>query len=537
MDVGLSYKQKRPDESRVFDAIVIGSGMGGLTAAAALAKQHQKRVLVLERHYTAGGFTHAFTRPGYEWDVGVHYIGQVGPGGALRAPYDWLTDGALDWAPLPDVYDRVHLGDRTYDYVSGTKRFIEQMKSYFPGEEAAIEKYVSLIKSAARSGSMFAIERTLPKLASRFMGPLLRAPQMRHASRTTREVLMELTRNEELIAVLTAQLGDYGLPPSRSSFAMHAAVAAHYIGGAYFPVGGASAIARSIAPVIERAGGQIFVNAEVREIIVEDGRAVGVRMADERELRAKTIISDAGAVNTYERLLPRAQKDADVERSLAKVGSSVSYVCLYLGMKHTDADLGLTGTNLWIYPDHDHDGSFARFMSEPNADAYLDGKTPLPLVYVSFPSAKDPTWSARHPGRATVDVIVPARYEWFTAWEGTRWKKRGRDYDALKAKLTERILEVTFAKLPQLRGKIDFAELSTPLTTKHFAGYEKGELYGLDHTPERYRMKMRAATELPGLYLAGQDLVSCGVSGAMFGGLLAATAIAGPRALFAAMRR
>jgi all-trans-retinol 13,14-reductase len=156
---------------------------------------------------------------------------------------------------------------------------------------------------------------------------------------------------------------------------------------------------------------------------------------------------------------------------------------------------------------------------------------------VSFPSAKDPTWKDRHPGRATVDVIVPARYEWFSAWEGTRWKKRGPDYDALKARLTERILDVTFAKLPQLRGKIDVAELSTPLTTKHFAGYEKGELYGLDHTPERYRMNLRAQTEIPGLYLTGQDLVSCGVSGAMFGGLLTATAIAGPGALMAAMRR
>ena len=535
MDVGLSYKQKRPEGA--FDAIVIGSGMGGLTVAAALAKQKKKRVLVLERHYTAGGFTHAFTRPGYEWDVGVHYIGQVGPGGPLRAPFDWLTDGALDWAKLPDVYDRVYLGDRVYDYVTGTKRFIQRMKEYFPGEESAIERYVSLIKSAARSGTTFAIDRTLPPLLSKVVGPLLRAPQMRYASRTTADVLTELTQNKELIAVLTAQFGDYGLPPSQSSFAMHAAVAAHYLGGGYFPVGGASAIARGIAPVIERAGGQIFVNADVKEIIVEDGRAVGVRMADERELRAPLVISDAGAMNTYERLLPPSHKNPAVERALSKVGASVSYVCLYLGMKHTDEELGLTGTNLWLYPDADHDGNFARYFAHADLSSMLETGEPLPLVYVSFPSAKDPTWKTRHPGRATVAVIVPAKYEWFAAWEKTRWKKRGADYDAWKAKLTERILEVTFAKVPGLRGKVDVAELSTPLTAQHFAGYAKGELYGLDHSPDRYRMKMRAETEIPGLYLTGQDLVSCGVSGAMFGGLLTATAIAGPGALIAAMRR
>jgi all-trans-retinol 13,14-reductase len=527
MDVGISYKRTAP--AGAFDAIVIGSGMGGLTVAAALARQHKKRVLVLERHYTAGGFTHSFTRPGYEWDVGVHYIGQVGRGGALRAAFDWLTDGQLAWERMPEVYDRVHLGERSYDYVSGTRRFIERMVEYFPRERGAIERYVQLVKSAARAGATFALDRALPAAVSRLVGPLLRAPLQRHATRTTAEVLGGLTANRELAAVLAAQWGDYGLPPRQSSFAMHATVANHYLGGAYFPVGGASAIARAMAPVIEREGGQIFVTAEVREIVVERGRAVGVRMADDREIRAPLVISNAGAMNTFERLVPREHAPRAVEQQVREVGASVSYVCLYLGFKHTDAELGLTGTNQWIYPDADYDGSVARFLADPSA--------PFPLVFASFPSAKDPTFRDRHPGHSTVDVIVPAKYEWFSRWEGTRWHKRGPDYNALKEQYTARILDVLFARVPSLRGKVDVAELSTPLTTQHFSAYATGELYGLDHSPARYRLPLRARTEIPGLFLTGQDLVSCGVSAAMFSGLLTATAIAGPASLIAAMRR
>ena len=115
--VGLSYKQHRP-EGR-FDAIVIGSGIGGLASAALLARHGNKRVLVLERHSTAGGFTHTFTRPGWEWDVGVHYIGQCEPGSPVRALFDEISEGTLRWARMPDVYDRVILGDDAYDVVPG----------------------------------------------------------------------------------------------------------------------------------------------------------------------------------------------------------------------------------------------------------------------------------------------------------------------------------------------------------------------------------------------------------------------------------
>src|ERR1700676_4356986 len=145
---GVAYKQATLEDS--WDAIVVGSGMGGLTVAALLAKQAGQRVLVLERHYTAGGFTHAFHRPGYEWDVGVHYVGQVqDPASPLRRIFDHLTDGRLKWSPTPDVYDRVGIGDREYEFVAELERFRDRLKSYFPGEAAAIDRYLRAVQSCA----------------------------------------------------------------------------------------------------------------------------------------------------------------------------------------------------------------------------------------------------------------------------------------------------------------------------------------------------------------------------------------------------
>lgn len=118
--------------SQRFDAIVIGSGLGGLTTAALLAKAG-KRVLVLERHYTAGGFTHSFRRRGYEWDVGVHYIGDVHkPHSPMRRVFDTITDGQLQWAKMDDVYDSMVIKDLRYDYHTGVKAFREGLLQHFP---------------------------------------------------------------------------------------------------------------------------------------------------------------------------------------------------------------------------------------------------------------------------------------------------------------------------------------------------------------------------------------------------------------------
>jgi all-trans-retinol 13,14-reductase len=519
--VGSSYKQNQVSDH--WDAIVIGSGIGGLAAAALLAKHGGKRVLVLERHYVAGGFTHSFHRPGYEWDVGVHYVGQVQDiASPLRRVFDHLTGGRLKWNPMPEVYDRIRIGEREYEFVAGLERFGDRLKSYFPSEIAAIDRYLRAVQSCAGRTSLFFAEKAVPRPIARVAGPLMRAPFLHWARRTTAHVLAELTTHRELAGVLAAQWGDYGLPPGESSFAVHAIIAAHYFDGASYPVGGASSIAACIAPAIESAGGKIVFSADVREILLDRAQqAVGVRMQDGREIRAGMVISDAGAWNTLASLLPpEAPGVAPALAELRTVPPSMAHLCLYAGVKQSASELGLTGTNLWIHPTPDHNANIARFASDPSA--------PLPLLFISSPSAKDPDFERRHPGRATLEVVCPAPYDWFARWEDTRWKRRGQDYDDFKQGLTERLRNNLEEHVPAVRGKLDMAELSTPLSTRHFMNYQRGEAYGVSATPKRFRLRcLTPHTAVRNLYLTGQDVCTLGVAGAMMGGVLAASAALG----------
>ena len=161
-----SYKQ-RPRLQESYDTIIIGSGMGGLATAALLSKQGQK-VLVLERHYTAGGFTHVFKRKGYEWDVGIHYIGEVQrENSILRKLFDYVTDHELKWADMGEVYDRIVIGDQHFDFVKGVKNFKKQMIFYFPEEENAINTYVNLVFKAVKTSKNYYISKAIFECTTR----------------------------------------------------------------------------------------------------------------------------------------------------------------------------------------------------------------------------------------------------------------------------------------------------------------------------------------------------------------------------------
>lgn len=400
-----SYKQVTLGDK--WDVIVIGSGIGGLTAATLLSGYGGKRVLVLERHYAMGGFTHTFNRPGYEWDVGLHYIGHVqDETSGVRRAFDHVTEGKVRWNAMPEVYDRIIVNGQTFDLTRGLEQYREGMKRYFPSEGRAIDKYIAAVQSSNRAAGLYYAEKAVPALISRIAGGLMRAPFLRWAKRTTGEVLQDLTSNRELIGVLTGQWGDYGLPPAQSSFGIHATIAGHYFDGGSYPVGGASSIAAAIVPAIERNGGRVITGAEVANILVDGEKATGVKMADGREFLAPIVISDAGAANTFQKLLPGEMTCLSSLRvGLRSIPASVAHLGLYVGIKAIDANLGLNGTNLWIYSSLDHDANVARFAN--------DIDSPFASLYISFLSAKDPDFANRYPGRSTVEVLTFVPFEAF----------------------------------------------------------------------------------------------------------------------------
>lgn len=526
--IGYRYRPNRL--APAYDAIVIGSGMGGLTTAALLSELGWK-VCVLEQHYTAGGYTHSYERNGYEWDVGVHYIGEVGTATRTRKLFDFLSGGQLTWARMDDEYDRFYFGDKVFSAVAGKQEFRDNLVRQFPQESRAIDKYMQLLGRSGAALAAFGMGRILDGWMRLLLRPWL-AWKLRGAfQRNTFDVLRELTGNEDLIATLCGQWGDMGMPPQRSPFIAHAMIARHYLYGGYYPVGGSWRIADTIMPKIKAAGGEVFTYANVERILVEDGRVAGVAMQDGHRIACDCVISSAGVANTFNHLLPAdVTAQSGYRQQMDAVRPSVAHLGVYIGLKQTAAELGLPRSNFWVYPDNDYDAALDAFLADPSA--------PFPVVYISFPSAKDPDYLRRHPGTATIEIVAPAPYDWFGKWSNTTWGKRGADYEALKAEFGERLMDTLYEKLPGLRGKVDYYEVSTPLSTNWFGGYQRGELYGLAHTRERMKQQwLRPKTRIKGLYLTGQDVLTCGVTGAMMAGLLTTMSIVGTRKMGPLLKR
>ena len=490
-----------------WDAIVIGAGIGGLTAAALLAKLGGLRVVVLERHYQPGGLAQAFKRRGHVFDVGVHYVGDCG---AERAPmrrlFDVLTDRRLAWSRLPDPYDRFRLADGEVGASTGLPALRAAFAGYAPREEDAIDRYLAELRACAREAPGFLLTRAAGLDVSR-------APFYRWADVTTSDFLDRLGLSPRLAALVTAHFGNYGVVPSRSSFAAHASATAHYLAGAYYPVGGGGRIARELARALVARGGAVVVRAEVERVLLENERVAGVRLEDGREVRAPIVVSDVGAALTYGRLLgpddPHAGALAEAAR---RIGPSASHAALYVGLDRPARALGLTGQNLWITPEATHDVS-----------AWLEGRTREPPgLFVSCPSANDPSAAGR-PGSVVASILLP--YAAFARWEASRAHRRSADYEALKERLTRETLALLLRHVPELAGAVVHAEMSTPLSTRHYAAHPHGETCGLDHTPARFRSAPVAASPITGLYLTGQDAWLCGVGGAAFGALASASAI------------
>lgn len=516
------WSTRTPDGQ--LDYIVIGSGMGGMCCAALLAKLG-KRVLVLEQHYEPGGFTHTFKRKGWRWDVGVHAVGEVSEKAMPGRLLAHLTDGRLRWASLGPVYDEFYWPDGfAIDFPDTPEQFKANLIAAFPNELAAINKWFELARETAGGMRGYYLSRTLPTGLGRHAETLFARSAKHLFERKTADVLAELTDDPKLRAVLVSQWAYYGSPPSRASFAMQALVTRHFQWGGHYPVGGSQAIARELLQTVAATGGWTKIRADVEEILVEDGAAVGVRLRsrDPRDagngevIRADRIVSAAGVWSTVERMLPAEYTEQDWAQSIAGLAPAPPHVCLYLGFEGDIRRAGAGAANKWFYETWD-----------PEVDAWdvEPGQAipRAPVLYCSFPSLKDPEHDPGPKQRHTGEVVTFVPWQAFEQWRATSWQRRSDDYDQFKQAMHHAILAQYLERMPELADMIVHAELSTPLSTEHFVRPYAGSIYGLEPTPERFRNPwLRPRSPIPGLFFAGAEISTVGVIGAMMGGVLAA---------------
>lgn len=502
--------------SNEFDVIVIGSGMGGMTTATALSRLDHK-VLLLEQAQVIGGLTHTFTREGFSWDVGLHYCGIFGHDQFAGRILNWLSGSTIEFHSIGTVYDTLHFPDG-FDISVGrpTEAYKMELKDRFPDNTAEIDAYFKALQSAQEAAYMVGVERSIPepfRSAHRWWN---KKKIQRWASRTTGEVIDELISNPKLAAVLSAQWGTYGGKPKQASFAFHGMVMGHYLDGAGYPVGGAGAIAKGLVPVIEAAGGSARAATPVSEILLDDGKAVGVRTQSGEKFNAPIIVSAIGAGETVKHLLPEEICQQSWAQEIATFKPSICHFDLYLGFEGDIAKHGATRENHWFFNSWDtYDTTWAGGDCEP-----------FSMAFVSFSSLKNPVHDPGSTNKHTADVMLLADWSSVAKFADGGAAEHPDAWAAFKQRIESRLLGFFKEKFPDLAPLIVYHELGTPLATAFFTGHEQGGFYGVETTPRRMLSDaLNARTPVPGLFLTGQDVMSPGIAGALAGGMFSAAAI------------
>jgi all-trans-retinol 13,14-reductase len=458
----------------------------------------------------------------------LHYVGEMGQGMAGRRLFDFITDGGVDWSPMPDVYDVFVYPGLTVKVPKGRANFERVLVEAFPAEEQAIGKYFRDIKRAANWFNRHIMAMVTPQPMSWIVQAINRFSEQ-SALQTTRQYLESHIRDARLRAVLASQWADYGLPPGRSAFVAHAVIVSHYLNGAWYPIGGAGEIPKAASSVIREAGGELLPGHEVTKIILESGRAVGVEVQPKKgkdearlEFRAPVIVSDAGAWNTFTRLLP--SEAIPFRAELETLPEGLEAVELFLGLKRDPREMGFQGENYWIFSSFDHDRMCA------GRNDLLDGRAPM--AYLSFPSLKDPQARSH-----TAEIVAPFSFRSLEAFREEPWRRRGTDYESAKGRITEALLGLVEQQHPGFRELVAYAELATPLSFEHFTGAPSGTIYGYPATPDRFRKTwLTPKTPVRNLYLTGTDAAVLGVMGALMGGVATASTLLGPAGFLEIMR-
>ncbi|MEM9697133.1 MAG: FAD-dependent oxidoreductase, partial [Myxococcota bacterium] len=456
------------------------------------------------------------------WDVGVHAVGEVTTKSMTGRLLAQLTRNKLQWASLGEVYDEFHFPDGFHiDFPDNPEQFRDNLYEAFPEDRDAIDAYLAKVKEVAGAMKPYYLARTLPpQVAGRpitaLSDKLLARKAQRFLEQKTAAVLDEITDNQKLRTVLTSQFGYYGSTPSRSSFAIQALVTKHFMWGGYYPVGGSKEIARHLLQTVADGGGWTRIKADVEEIVVEEGTATGVRLKNGELIRAGKVISAAGIGATVNRMLAPEYR-GDWAEEVTQLPPAPAHVCLYLGFEGDIRRAGASAANKWFYETWSCEDDY--WEVRPDQDEQPEA----PVLYCSFPSLKDPAHDPGEKIRHTGEVVTFAPWESFQMWQSEPWKKRGDAYAAWKEKLKDQLLAQFFRHMPELKEMTVYVEMSTPVSTDTFVRPQRGSIYGLEPTPERFACPwLRPRSPVDGLLFAGSEVATVGVIGARMGGVLAA---------------
>jgi prolycopene isomerase len=467
-----------------WDAIVIGSGMGGLVTATQLASKGAK-VLVLERYTIPGGSGGYFERNGYRFDSGASMIFGFGTEGTTNLLTRALAavDATIETIPDP-VQIHYHLpNDLKVKVHRDYEQFIQELGDRFPHERQGIRQFYDecwSIFNSLNAMELLSLEELGYLMRVFFSHPFACLNLAKYLPQNAGDIARRYITDPELLKFIDIECYCWSVVPADLTPAINAGMVfsdRHY-GGINYPKGGVGQIAIELANGLERHGGTIRYKSRVTEILMDGNRAIGAKLATGEEFRARRVISNATRWDTFDKLLPSTALPPAEQKWRTRYQKSPSFLSLHLGVT---ADLLPPGTECHHILVEDWEK-----MEDPEG-----------TIFVSIPTLLDPSLAPE--GHHIIHAFTP---DWIDRWQNLSPTEYEQKKEAAAWNLIAR-LEVIF---PGINNAIDYMEVGTARTHRRFLGRVDGS-YG--PIPQRKLLGLLGMpfnrTAIPGLYCVGDS--------------------------------
>jgi len=487
---------KKIKMDKKYDILVIGSGMGGLTAAVVLAK-HGYKVCVLEKNNQYGGNLQTFVRDKTIFDTGVHYIGGLGEGQNMYQYFKYLDilEG-LELQKLDEnAYDYITFDNDEirYPHAQGYDNFVKQLLPFFPDERDALEKYCAEMKRVCHAFPLYNVEKE-----TEYNEEVLNI--------NAKQFLDSITNNEQLKVVLSGSNALYG-GNTKTPFFVHALAVNSYIEGSYRCIKGGSQISKLLVRQLRKYGGDIFKHQEVISCQFDGLEIKSVTTAKGDVFEAQTFISNVDLWATINFVGKEKFRKAFVNRvqSLKVTPSAFS---LYIVFK----------PNSFPYLNH----NYYHFNSPDliwKGDDYDKDLWPQGYMISMGVFEKNQQWAE------SMTVMTYMNFDEMKPWENTKNTvankvERGDDYEAFKQKHCELLLQKIEQKFPNIRDAIQSVHASTPISYRDYIGGLNGNMYGYEKDSENpMKTFISPKTKVPNLLLTGQSVNMHGILGVTIGAI------------------